>query len=212
MVVLARVMVELGFIVSYFVTEELNVWWLIFYISSLMHYLLLYLGQYGRVTDGRTDVVTVGQRPVTDVLTARTAAGVTAVREAWLVVTIGRLPTSDIKWDKRPRLKTVFEHVSVLNSQSVLRNDVTSYALARWVWDLFWNRVYLFLYSLGPRPAVTIRSFSRWFKRHEITGSVTGVGVVPFFTCYFCSMYFYSNQTTVEPRYYGHPGDWHKWS
>ena len=28
-------------------------------------------------------------------------------------------------------------NVSVLNSQSVLRNDITSYALARWVWYLF---------------------------------------------------------------------------
>ena len=31
----------------------------------------------------------------------------------------------------------IFKHVSVLNSQSVLRNDVTLYAVARWVWDLF---------------------------------------------------------------------------
>ena len=44
--------------------------------------------------------------------------------------------------------KEILEHVSVLNSQSVLRNDVTSYALARWVWDVL-SRVLLFLYSLG---------------------------------------------------------------
>ena len=33
--------------------------------------------------------------------------------------------------DLGPRLKTFFEHLSVLNSQSVLRNYVTLYALAR---------------------------------------------------------------------------------
>ena len=44
-----------------------------------------------------------------------------------------------------------FEHVSVLNSQSVLRNDVTSYALARWVWDLFWVEFYFFFIVLAPR-------------------------------------------------------------
>ena len=33
--------------------------------------------------------------------------------------------------DQGPRLYKFFEHVSVLNSQSVLGNDVTSYCLAR---------------------------------------------------------------------------------
>ena len=49
---------------------------------------------------------------------------------------------------KGPRLYlTFFEHVSVLNSQSVLRNDVTLYALARWVWDLFWVE-FVFFFGL----------------------------------------------------------------
>ena len=43
-----------------------------------------------------------------------------------------------------------FEHVSVLNSQSVLRNDVTSYCLARWVWDLFWVEFVFFFIVLAP--------------------------------------------------------------
>ena len=43
-----------------------------------------------------------------------------------------------------------FEHVSVLNSQSVLRNDVTSYALAQWVWDLFRVEFVFFFIVLAP--------------------------------------------------------------
>ena len=50
--------------------------------------LLLYLGQHGGVTDGRTDVVTVGQLLVTHLLTAGTPAKVTAMRQARLVVTV----------------------------------------------------------------------------------------------------------------------------
>ena len=42
-----------------------------------------------------------------------------------------------------------FEHVSVLNSQSVLRNDVTSYCLGRWVWDLFWVEFVFFVIVLA---------------------------------------------------------------
>ena len=53
-----------------------------------------------------------------------------------------------------PGAKTIhvfrFEHVSVLNSQSVLRNDVTSYCLARWVWDLFWVEFVFFFIVLAP--------------------------------------------------------------
>ena len=39
----------------------------------------------------------------------------------------------------------------MLNSQSVLRNDVTLYCLARYVWRLFWVEFCVFLYNLGPR-------------------------------------------------------------
>ena len=49
-----------------------------------------------------------------------------------------------------PRLQTFFEHVSVLNSQSVLRNDVTSYCLARWVWDLYWVEFVFVFIVLAP--------------------------------------------------------------
>ena len=38
----------------------------------------------------------------------------------------------------------------MLNSQSVLRNDVTLYCLARYVWRLFWVEFCVFLYNLGP--------------------------------------------------------------
>ncbi len=37
----------------------------------------------------------------------------------------------------------------MLNSQSVLRNDVTSYCLARWVWDLFWIEFVFFFIVLA---------------------------------------------------------------
>ena len=38
----------------------------------------------------------------------------------------------------------------MLNSQSVLRNDLTSYCLARWVWDLFWVEFVFFFIVLAP--------------------------------------------------------------
>ena len=38
----------------------------------------------------------------------------------------------------------------MLNSQSVLRNDVTPYCLARWVWDLFWVEFVFFFIVLAP--------------------------------------------------------------
>ena len=38
----------------------------------------------------------------------------------------------------------------MLNSQSVLRNDVTLYCLARWVWDLFWVECVFFFIVLAP--------------------------------------------------------------
>ena len=38
----------------------------------------------------------------------------------------------------------------MLTSQSVLRNDVTSYCLARWVWDLFWVEFVFFFIFLAP--------------------------------------------------------------
>ena len=58
--------------------------------------------------------------------------------------------------------KRFFEHVSALNSQSVLRNDVTLYALARCVWDLFWVG---FLYSLGPWSSLLpISAYSFWLN------------------------------------------------
>ena len=38
----------------------------------------------------------------------------------------------------------------MLNSSSVLRNDVTSYALAHWVWDLFGVEFVFFFIVLGP--------------------------------------------------------------
>ena len=40
----------------------------------------------------------------------------------------------------------------MLNSQSVLRNDVTSYCFARWVWDLFWVEFLFFFIVLAPGP------------------------------------------------------------
>ena len=39
---------------------------------------------------------------------------------------------------------------SVLNSQSVLRNDVTLYCSARWVWDLFWVEFVFVFIVLAP--------------------------------------------------------------
>ena len=37
----------------------------------------------------------------------------------------------------------------MLNSQSVLRNDVTLYALARWVWDWFWVEFIFIVFGPG---------------------------------------------------------------
>ena len=46
-------------------------------------------------------------------------------------------------------------HGLVLNSQSVLRNDVTSYALARWVWDLFGVEFVFFVMYIVLGPGLT---------------------------------------------------------
>ena len=45
--------------------------------------------------------------------------------------------TNEVNEEQGPRTTNVFEHVSVFNSQSVLRNDVTLYVLSRRVRDLF---------------------------------------------------------------------------
>ena len=51
----------------------------------------------------------------------------------------------------RPGLYTFVEHVSVLNSQSVLRNDITSYALDDMLSLRFvLSRVFFSIYSIAP--------------------------------------------------------------
>ena len=45
--------------------------------------------------------------------------------------------------------KTINVFRACLNSQSVLRNDVTSYCLARCVWDLFWVEFVFFFIVLA---------------------------------------------------------------
>ena len=47
----------------------------------------------------------------------------------------------------------------MLNSQYVLRNDVTSYCLARWVWDLFWVEFVFFFIVLAPDYPMIILLF-----------------------------------------------------
>ena len=53
----------------------------------------------------------------------------------------------------------------MLNSQSVLRNDVTLYCLAQWVWDLFGVEC-VFLYSLGPKLRHFWAQIVSWATRH----------------------------------------------
>ena len=53
--------------------------------------------------------------------------------------------------------KTFFEHVSVLYSQSVLRNDVTLYALSTSSLRFVLSRVSLFLYNISFSLATGLR-------------------------------------------------------
>ena len=56
----------------------------------------------------------------------------------------------------------------MLKSQSVLRNDVTLYCLARYVWRLFWVEFCVFLYNLGPR---LIYIGFDWRQRNDVITS-----------------------------------------
>ena len=72
-------------------------------------------------------------------------------------------------------------HGLVLNSQSVLTNDVTLYALACWVWDLFGDEFVFFFIVLAPgganakRPLLTCYIVMRITVNHfSTTGRCSG--------------------------------------